>query len=86
MSNIAEGYGRHTRRDFAHFLALARASAYEVQSLLYVALDAGHIERDTFDHLYQLSDATASMIVAFAAYLRRDATNGNARTPARSHA
>jgi four helix bundle protein len=39
MCNIAEGYGRKSDKDFAHFLDIARASALEVQSILYVALD-----------------------------------------------
>ena len=37
MSNVAEGFGRKTNKDFAHFLDQARASAVEVQSLLYIA-------------------------------------------------
>ncbi len=37
MSNVAEGFGRKTNKDFAHFLDLARGSTIEVQSLLYVA-------------------------------------------------
>jgi len=37
MSNIAEGFGRKTSRDFAHFLDVAKGSAVEVESLLCVA-------------------------------------------------
>lgn len=34
MSNIAEGNGRKTNKDFAHFLVQSHASAAEVQSQL----------------------------------------------------
>jgi four helix bundle protein len=36
-SNIAEGYGRGTRRDYLHFLNMARGSNCEVQSQLVIA-------------------------------------------------
>lgn len=39
MANIAEGYGRKTNKDFAHFLVIAHGSAAETQSHLYIALD-----------------------------------------------
>lgn len=31
-SNIAEGYGRGTRKDYAHFLRVARGSLYELNT------------------------------------------------------
>jgi four helix bundle protein len=40
MSNVAEGFERKSRRDFAHFLVMAKASAGELRSQLYVAIDA----------------------------------------------
>lgn len=51
MSNIAEGYGRRTNKDFANFLVIAHASAAETQSHLYIALDLKYISEDTFDVL-----------------------------------
>jgi four helix bundle protein len=52
MSNIAEGFARRTDKDFARFLDMARGSAAEVQSLLYMALDSGYLSRDRFGKLF----------------------------------
>ena len=38
-SNIAEGQGRGTRRDYLHFLYIARGSAYELDTQLLYCLD-----------------------------------------------
>jgi four helix bundle protein len=48
MSNIAEGFARRTDKDFAHFLDVAKGSAVEVQSLLYVALDVVISRKENF--------------------------------------
>jgi four helix bundle protein len=37
MSNIAEGYGRGGKREFIQYLSIAKGSATEIQSHLYVA-------------------------------------------------
>ena len=71
MSNIAEGFARPSDRDFARFLDIAKASAIEVQSLLYVAWDVGYIDKAEFERLYQLTDDTASLIGGFISYLRK---------------
>src|SRR5258708_33381409 len=42
-SNIAEGSGRNSDRDFAHFLEQAYGSLMEVASLFYLAIDEGYI-------------------------------------------
>ncbi len=78
MSNIAEGFGRRSGRDFAHFLDVARGSTLEVQSLLYVAHDLNYIEQTDFERLYKLAEETLSLIAGFTSYLRRTSAT---RTP-----
>jgi four helix bundle protein len=43
MNNIAEGFGRKTKKDFAHFLDLAKGSSHEVKSMTYAAEDLGYL-------------------------------------------
>lgn len=42
-SNIAEGSGRETTKDFAHFLSIARGSLYEVMTQLRIAERQGFV-------------------------------------------
>src|SRR6478609_320774 len=42
-ANIAEGAGRNSDRDFAHFLEQAYASAMELASHIFLASDLGFI-------------------------------------------
>ncbi len=42
-TNIAEGCGHDTRREYARFLAIASASAVEVEYLLLLARDLGQL-------------------------------------------
>jgi four helix bundle protein len=71
MSNVAEGLARNTDKDFAHFLDIAKGSAVEAQSLLYVALDVGYLDASAFQKLFKLADETAALIGGFSSYLRR---------------
>ena len=48
MANIAEGFDCESHVEFARFLGIARRSAVEVQSLLYIALDTDYISEETF--------------------------------------
>ena len=69
MSNIAEGFSRRTTKEFGQFLFIAKGSAAEVQSQLYVALDQEYINKEKFDELYTKSDEVARLISGFIRYL-----------------
>lgn len=70
MTNVAEGFGRKSSKDFAHFLDVARGSTLEVQSLLYVARDLKYIQTTEFETLYKIAEETISLIAGFTSYLR----------------
>ncbi len=50
-SNIAEGQGRLTAREFRHFLGQARGSLLEAETQLAIALDLGFLERTAYEAL-----------------------------------
>jgi len=70
MTNIVEGFSRRSDKDFARFLMIASASASEVSSLLYVALDQEYVSDQAFKKLYDHSFKVGAMINGFAKYLR----------------
>lgn len=50
-SNIAEGAGRETQADFCRFLRIARGSAYELQTQLYLANKLNYLNPKDFQQL-----------------------------------
>lgn len=74
MANIAEGFARRTNKEFINFLGMAHASAAELQSHLYVALDQKYILDKDFRTLYSLTDEVSKMIQGFIIYLRNSRT------------
>jgi len=68
-SNIAEGFERNTDREFIHFLYIAKASAGEVRSQLYLALDLNYIEKVEFEELFNNVSDISKLISGFIKYL-----------------
>jgi len=62
MSNIAEGFDRGGRSEFHQFLVIAKASCAEVRSQLYVALDAGYLEKDVHQKLSESAMEVSKII------------------------
>ncbi|HAF22273.1 MAG TPA: four helix bundle protein [Blastocatellia bacterium] len=75
MANIAEGFGRHSDKDFANFLSMAHASVSEVQSHLYVALDLSYVQKHVFEELYGLLDEIGRLTFRLAVHLRTSDKN-----------
>jgi four helix bundle protein len=63
-SNIAEGAGRNSDKDFAHFLEQAYGSLMEVASLLYVAADENYVLQSELEPLLMELEKLAKRIAA----------------------
>ena len=62
LSNIAEGFERGSRSEFHQFLVISKASAAEVRSQLYVALDVGYLDQSNFDALLAQASEVSKII------------------------
>ncbi len=71
MHNIAEGFDAGTGPEFVRFLKIARRSASEVQSELYLALDRKYIDEKQLESSYGLATESKRLINGMIRYLRR---------------
>ncbi len=71
MHNIAEGYDSGTDAEFIRFLKMARRSASEVQSQLYLALDRRYITEPERQSAYNLATEVKRLINGLIGYLRK---------------
>jgi len=69
MSNIAEGFESQTQPQFIRYLGHAKASAGEVRSQLYIALDVGYLTKEQFTQAFDLADKAIRQIYRFMSYL-----------------
>ncbi len=70
MSNIAEGFERGTNKEFVQYLFIAKGSAGEVRSLLWVALEVGYLPASDFKLLSQSSLSLSRRLSTFIKYLQ----------------
>jgi len=69
-TNIADGSGSSSKKDFSHFLDIGIKSTYETVSLLYLAFQQSYITKDTKDELYIKAEQIVKKIQVFRASLK----------------
>ncbi|OGP53238.1 MAG: hypothetical protein A2162_10820 [Deltaproteobacteria bacterium RBG_13_52_11b] len=68
-SNIAEGSGRKSKRDFKQFIHMASGSLNEVESLLFVSLRLNLLTRESYTELKERIDKVGRLIGGLLRYL-----------------
>jgi len=81
MHNIAEGFDAGTSAEFIRFLKMARRSASEVQSELYLALDRQYVSGDELEVAYWLTTDCKRLINGMIGYLRKARRTGSVGRP-----
>jgi four helix bundle protein len=76
MSNIAEGFEQGGNKEFIQFLAMAKGSAGELKSQLYIALDAEYLTQPQFDALYSQTQEISRLLAGFMRYLQTSDLRG----------
>ena len=64
-ANIAEGCGRKSKNEFAHFLAIAIGSVSEVEYFLILARDLNYLSKNDFQRINSLANETKRMLISF---------------------
>ena len=61
-SNIAEGFERHSNKDFIRFLRIAKGSSAELRTQVYIALGIGLIDNEKGSELISNSRMISAML------------------------
>ena len=69
MSNVSEGFESQTQAQFIRYLGLAKASAGEVRSQLYVSRDLDYITLEQFTRAFAMAEKASRQVARFIAYL-----------------
>jgi len=76
MANQAEGFSRGTKQELINYFYIAKASAGEVQSHLYIARDLQYIDISEFRNAYNLAESSQRLIESFVQKVKVGAGRG----------
>ena len=78
-SNIAEGFGRDTTRDFLHFIAIARGSLYEVMTQMELAIRLAYVPEQA--GFREKAERVGMMLNALSTQLRKRLASSTVHEP-----
>lgn len=61
-SNIAEGQGRNSDKEFIQFLSIARGSLWELETQIEICLRIGYIDQSLATNIYNLIAEISKML------------------------
>jgi four helix bundle protein len=61
-TNIAEGCGRESAKEFLHFLTIAYDSSTEIDSLIFTSFELEFIEKENYEKIIQKNQEIQKMI------------------------
>ena len=73
-SNIAEGAGRNTDKEFANFLSIAQGSSFELQTQVLLAKRLGYMSEQACDQLLKQLSSLQPQITSMKQKLERPTT------------
>lgn len=74
-ANIAEGWGRESRKNYVQFLRISRGSLFELETLLIISANEGFIIPESFKEISIYTDEVSRMIVSMIKKLEDNTDN-----------
>ncbi len=65
MNNVAEGFERRTNKEFKQYLYIAKGSAGEVRSMIYLAKDLRYIDEVKTKSILETVEIISRMLTNF---------------------
>ena len=73
--NIAEGKGRHSKKEFSHFLYIARGSLYETIASLQILLKLRWLDPESYSNIYGDAEEISKMLAGLIHSIDKDTTS-----------
>ncbi|MEQ3662412.1 MAG: four helix bundle protein [Flavobacterium sp.] len=64
-SNIAEGFGRESNKEYLRFLNISLGSLFELQTQLEIAKNIHYLDDEKFNEIYENTREIERMLVSF---------------------
>jgi len=64
-SNIAEGFGRKSKKEFQRFLHISLGSLFELETQLEIAFDQAYLNQNIFNENFELLRELERMLCSF---------------------
>ncbi len=63
-TNISEGTGKSTKKDFANFLQTALGSSQEVEYLSLLSMELGYLNKEEYNKINSLNNEVNAMLIS----------------------